>query len=65
MAEEIMAKYLAITETLAYEPFPAYDEDLAKAENIILGIQVNGKLRDTIELALDTDDTVRSLKIKF
>lgn len=56
MAEEIWQN-LGHTETLAYENFPGYDEDLAKAENIILGIQINGKLRDTIELALDTTDS--------
>ncbi|MBP9802590.1 leucine--tRNA ligase, partial [Patescibacteria group bacterium] len=56
LAEELWS-LLGHQETLAYEPWPAYDEDLAKAENIILGIQVNGKLRDTIELALDTIDS--------
>ncbi len=56
IAEEIWQN-LGHTETLAYENFPGYDENLAKSEHIILGIQINGKLRDTIELALDTVDS--------
>ncbi|PWB38604.1 MAG: leucine--tRNA ligase [Parcubacteria group bacterium] len=39
---------------LAYESWPKYDVRLAQEEKIILGIQVNGKLRDTIELDYDT-----------
>lgn len=33
--------------------FPAYDENLARAENVTIAIQVNGKLRDTIEMPLN------------
>lgn len=56
IAEE-MWQNLGQQETLAYVVWPEFDADLAKAENIILGIQINGKLRETIELALDTEST--------
>lgn len=36
------------------KPYPEYDENLAKAENVTIAIQVNGKLRDTIEMPLNT-----------
>src|SRR3989339_24456 len=56
IAEE-MWQNLGNKETLAYVTWPDFDEKLAQAEIIILGIQVNGKLRDTIELNLDTEDS--------
>jgi len=52
-----MWQNLGNKETLAYVTWPDFDEKLAQAEIIILGIQVNGKLRDTIELNLDTEDS--------
>ncbi len=36
------------------QPWPGYDEELAKAENVTIAIQVNGKLRDTVEMPLNT-----------
>jgi len=33
--------------------FPKYDEKLTKSENLTIAVQVNGKLRDTIDMALD------------
>ncbi len=34
--------------------WPKYDDNLTKAENVTIAIQVNGKLRDTIEMPLDS-----------
>lgn len=56
LAEE-MWQNLGNQESLAHVAWPSYDANLAKAENIIIGIQINGKLRDTIELAIDTEDS--------
>jgi leucyl-tRNA synthetase len=36
--------------TLAYETWPKYDEALAKDDLITVAIQVNGKLRGTIDV---------------
>lgn len=37
--------------TLAYEPWPEYDADLAKSLETTYAVQVNGKLRETIVVA--------------
>jgi leucyl-tRNA synthetase len=36
--------------TLAYEPWPAYDEALTKDDVIEVPVQINGKLRNTIQV---------------
>jgi leucyl-tRNA synthetase len=38
---------------LATEPWPEWDEELAKEETVTLVIQVNGKVRDRIEVSAD------------
>jgi leucyl-tRNA synthetase len=39
--------------TLAYEPWPSYDESLLKADTLDIPVQVNGKLRSVITVAAD------------
>jgi leucyl-tRNA synthetase len=39
------------------QPWPVADEDLLAADVITLVVQVNGKLRDRIEVPLDADET--------
>ena len=41
--------------TLAYEPWPAYDESLIREDTVDIPVQVNGKLRAKIQLPTDTD----------
>src|SRR5207302_9594414 len=36
---------LGETDTLAYEPWPTYDEALLKADEVEVPVQINGKLR--------------------
>lgn len=43
-------------DTLAYEPWPTYDEALTKADEIEIPVQVNGKLRGTINMPADVDE---------
>ena len=38
------------------QPFPQWDEDLAAEEKITLVIQVNGRVRDRIEVPVDIDE---------
>ncbi len=45
--------------TLAYEPWPKYDESLTPLSTVTIAIQVNGKLRSTIET--DPDITKENL----
>jgi leucyl-tRNA synthetase len=54
IAEELWGK-LGHKKSLAYEKWPDYDKKLLKVETISIGIQVNGKLRDEIQLPYDTE----------
>ncbi len=55
IAEELWER-LGRTDTLAYEPWPEYDEKLIKEKEIELAVQVNGKVRDKIVVAADAGD---------
>lgn len=51
---------LGHTKTIANEPWPKYNEDKIKESTISLGIQVNGKLRGTIETTeQDTEEEIK------
>ncbi|RJQ34750.1 NUDIX domain-containing protein, partial [Candidatus Parcubacteria bacterium] len=54
LAEELW-EFLGNKESLAYAQWPKYNEALAKDELVKIGIQINGKLRDEIELENDTE----------
>jgi leucyl-tRNA synthetase len=55
LAEELW-RALGQEATLAYEPWPAYDEALTKADQIEVPVQVNGKLRSKVTVPADIDD---------
>ena len=38
---------------LALEPWPVWDDELAKEETVTLIIQVNGKVRDRLDVSAD------------
>ena len=54
IAEELWAA-LGHPTTLAYEPWPAYDPELVKADSIEVPVQVNGKLKVKLNVSPDTD----------
>ncbi len=54
MCEEIWQTVLGHTETINHVKWPSYDEKKCVASTITMIIQVNGKLRDKIEVAADT-----------
>jgi leucyl-tRNA synthetase len=55
---------LGETSDLLRAPWPQYDPALAKAEEVEIGIQVNGKIRSRIVVPADaTDDQVRELAL--
>lgn len=56
VGEELWAR-LGHTNTLAYESWPTYDPVLVRDETITVPVQVNGKVRATIEVAADADQT--------
>ncbi len=49
MGEELWS-LLGHSKTLTYEPWPQFDDALAKDDTITIAIQVNGKLRATLEV---------------
>jgi len=64
VAEELWWK-LGHEETLAYEPWPEWDEGRVKDEVVTIAIQVNGKLRDQLEIPADaTREQVRELALE-
>ena len=56
IAEELWFN-LGNKESLVYEKWLEYDKDLAKDDIIKIPIQINGKVRDFIELKLDTEES--------
>ncbi len=54
LAEELWSA-LGHTTTLAYEPWPAFDPALTKADQIEVPVQVNGKVRAKITVPADID----------
>ena len=55
LCEEIWRR-LGHDETLAYEDWPAYDEELIKKDVVEMAVQVNGTVRGTIEVDADADE---------
>ena len=53
---EEMWQQLVHNDSIAYEPWPTYDEKMLVSDTVQMGIQVNGKLRAKIEVAKDADD---------
>lgn len=55
IAEELWER-LGHASSLAHEPWPQYDENLAREKKVELAVQVNGKVRDRIVVDADADD---------
>ncbi|MFP4637703.1 MAG: leucine--tRNA ligase [Spirochaetaceae bacterium] len=55
IAEEMWQK-LGYDESLAYHPWPSYDEELTKDEEVEIVVQVNGKIRARLNAPLDTGE---------
>lgn len=54
LAEELW-RVLGHSDTIAYEPWPTYDDALTKADEIEVPIQINGKLRGKIMVPTGID----------
>ncbi|MBN8548488.1 MAG: leucine--tRNA ligase [Deltaproteobacteria bacterium] len=52
IGEELWQR-LGHSKTLAYEPWPTFDEKLLEEETVVVVIQVNGKKRALVEVAAD------------
>jgi leucyl-tRNA synthetase len=55
LAEELWS-ILGHSASLAYEPWPRYDESLTRAEEIEVPVQINGKLRSKVTVPADSDE---------
>jgi leucyl-tRNA synthetase len=55
LAEELWSA-LGHKDTLAYEPWPKFDAELAKADEIEIPVQVNGKLKAKLMVPAETDE---------
>ncbi|HQG49289.1 MAG TPA: class I tRNA ligase family protein, partial [Sedimentisphaerales bacterium] len=55
LAEELWSR-LGHDRSLAYEPWPQYDEELAREKQIEMAVQVNGKVKDRIVVAAEADE---------
>ena len=55
LAEELW-RALGHKSTLAYEPWPKYDPELTKADEIEVPVQINGKLRAKLTVPADIDE---------
>ena len=59
IAEELWQR-LGHSETLAYETWPGYDEELVKEKEVELAVQVLGKIKDKIVVAADaTEEAIK------
>lgn len=54
VAEELW-QALGHKESLAYEPWPAFDPALAKEDTVEIPVQINGKLRSKVAVPADAD----------
>ena len=61
ISEELYSK-LTGNETIAYAQWPSYDEGQLVLDEIELVVQVNGKLRGKVNVALDEDDAIVEAK---
>ncbi len=63
MGEELW-QILGSNETIAYQPWPSFDEELAKDDLITMAVSVNGKTRATLDVPADIakDDFLNQAK---
>ncbi|MEK6799217.1 MAG: class I tRNA ligase family protein [Planctomycetota bacterium] len=57
LAEELWSR-LGHSDTLAYAPWPAYDEALARDDEIEIALQVCGKIKSRITIPADADEKI-------
>ena len=57
MGEEIWS-IMGHTDTIAYESWPDYDEELCKEDTIEIVVQINGKVKAKLNIEADTDKDI-------
>ena len=61
---EELWQVLGHDDTIAYEPWPTYDEAKCKDSVITIAVQVNGKMRGTVEMEADLDNEAVIANVK-
>ena len=56
IAEELYAKVNGGDSTLAYQPWPSHNDEYLVESSIEMAVQVNGKVRDRIQIPADIDE---------
>ena len=56
VTEEIWKEFLHHDTTITYEPWPVFDPELVKDDEITIGVQVNGKLKGEITIDVNADE---------
>jgi leucyl-tRNA synthetase len=56
LAEEIWAKGLGMEGGISYVPWPAWDDRYAEDDTVAIGVQIMGKTRGEIRIAVDADE---------
>ncbi len=54
VTEELWQVVMKHNDTITYAPWPKHDEEKCKEEEVTVVVQVNGKLRDKLNVSLDT-----------
>ncbi|MBE5963056.1 MAG: leucine--tRNA ligase, partial [Lachnospiraceae bacterium] len=61
---EEMWSILGHEDSIAYAEWPTYDEEAIKEDTVTIGVQVNGKVKGTVELAVDEENESALAKAK-
>lgn len=62
ITEELWAEVLGHTESIAYSKWPEYDASKIVEDTVEIPVQINGKVKSTIKIALDSnEETVKQL----
>jgi len=63
VGEEMWSKF-GHTETIAFEVWPTYDEEALKEDSITIGVQINGKVKGTVEVGVNEESDSAIAKAK-
>ena len=63
ISEELWNTVLKHNDTIAYESWPTYDNAKTISDVVEIPVQINGKLRATINISLDEDESVVKDKV--
>ena len=56
IAEELWRGVLRHPETIVFGPWPAWDEELTQEEEVVMVVQVDGRVRDRLTVPADSDE---------